>query len=58
METRGVRVLLCEASTSVLRKLVRVGIVRRDAEPIRYFRDLGLALAACEGAAVPVAEPA
>jgi len=44
LEHRNVRVMLCEANTRVLRKLARTGIVRRDAVPILYFRDLGLAL--------------
>lgn len=48
LERRGVRTLLCEANPRVLRKLVRAGIVRRDAEPVRYYRDLGPALAACD----------
>ena len=48
LERRKVRVMLCEANPRVLRKLVRAGIVTRDARPIRYFRDLGLALADCD----------
>ena len=48
LEGRGVRALLCEANPRVLRKLVKTGIVRRDAVPIRYYRDLHLALTACE----------
>jgi len=46
-EARGVRVVLCEANPRVLRKLVRTGLVRRDAEPVRYYGHLGLAIAAC-----------
>ena len=45
LERRHVRVMLCEANPRVLRKLVRAGIVKRDSWPIRYFRDLGVALA-------------
>jgi SulP family sulfate permease len=48
LERRKVRVMLCEANPRVLRKLVRAGIVQRDARPIRYFRDLNLALADCD----------
>ncbi|HSW12439.1 MAG TPA: SulP family inorganic anion transporter, partial [Solimonas sp.] len=47
LERRGVRVLLCEANPRVLRKLARTGIVQREADPPRYYRDLTLALAAC-----------
>jgi SulP family sulfate permease len=47
LERRGVRALLCEANRRVLRKLVRAGLVRRSEKPPRYYRDLGLALAAC-----------
>ena len=58
LEHRGVHVLLCEAKARVLRKLARTGIVRRDAVPIRYFRDLGLALDEAEGRlATPPLEP-
>jgi SulP family sulfate permease len=46
LERRGVRAILCEANKRVLHKLVRTGLVRRDAKPPRYYRDLGLALAA------------
>lgn len=49
LESRGVKVVLCEASHSVLRKLVKAGLVHRDQDPIRYFRDLGLALKAGAG---------
>ena len=52
-EARGVRVLLCEANPRVLRKLVRTGLVRRDAEPVRYYGQLGLAIAACESSGQP-----
>lgn len=48
LERRGSRVLLCEASARVLRKLVRSGIVQRDDQPPRYFRDLSQAMAAVE----------
>lgn len=41
---RGVRLVLCEANQRVLRKLVRVGLVRRDEARAHYFRDLGMAL--------------
>jgi len=44
---RKVRVLLCEANPRVLRKLVRAGLVKRDEQPIRYYRDFKAALAAC-----------
>lgn len=54
LERRGVRTLLCEANHRVLRKLVRAGLVRRDEMPVRYFRDLGLVLAACTAGAAPV----
>jgi SulP family sulfate permease len=46
LERRGVRALLCEANSRVLRKLVRAGVIKRDAQPPRYFRDLGLAITA------------
>ncbi len=45
LEGRGIRVLLCEARPNVLRKLVKAGLVRRDETPVRYFKDLPLALA-------------
>ncbi|MFT4045841.1 MAG: sulfate permease [Solimonas sp.] len=47
LERRGVRVVLCEATPRVLRKLVRAGLVKRDEAPIRYFRDFAAALADC-----------
>lgn len=49
LERRGVRVILCEARSNVLRKLVRSGLARKRAGPRRYFRDLGAALKVCEG---------
>ncbi len=48
LERRGVRVLLCEARPTVLRKLVRAGLVGKRAGHRRYRRDLGAALKACE----------
>lgn len=45
LEGRGIRVLLCEANTRVLRKLAKADIVRRDQQPARYYGELGLALA-------------
>lgn len=48
LEKRGVRVVLCEANARVLRKLVRAGIIKRDEQPPRYFRDLGPALQDCD----------
>ena len=50
LERRGVRVLLCEARTNVLRKLARAGLVGKQLAPRRYYRDLGQALGACEPA--------
>lgn len=50
LERRGVRALLCEANQRVLRKLVRAELVNRDDDPVRYYRDLGLALAGCSQA--------
>ncbi len=50
LERRGTQVLLCEANPRVLRKLVRAGIVRRDSNPISYYKDLTLALSACDTA--------
>ncbi|MDB5986406.1 MAG: dauA 3 [Nevskia sp.] len=48
LERRGVRVLLCEARTNVLRKLVRAGLVGKHRGPRRYFGKFGVALRACE----------
>ncbi|SER03290.1 sulfate permease, SulP family [Solimonas aquatica] len=47
-EHRGVRVLLCEANARVLAKLVRAEIVRRDTQPVRYYRELSNALQDCQ----------
>lgn len=57
LERRGVRALICEANPRVLRKLVRAGIVRRDEDPVRYYRDLIGALKAFEAAPARDAEP-
>ncbi|HEY0767666.1 MAG TPA: hypothetical protein VGD47_06890 [Steroidobacteraceae bacterium] len=48
LERRGVRVVLCEARTNVLRKLVRVELVGRHVAPLRYCRDFSQALQAAE----------
>lgn len=48
LEKRGVRVLLCDARQTVLRKLVRAGLVRKGAVPTRYYRDFEAALQASE----------
>ncbi|HSW12078.1 MAG TPA: SulP family inorganic anion transporter [Solimonas sp.] len=48
LERRGVRVLLCDARQSVLRKLARAGLVRKGATPPRYCRDFEAALHACD----------
>lgn len=53
LERRGVRTVLCEANTRVLRKLVRAGLVNRDDRPIRYFRDFSAALADCAESPAP-----
>lgn len=50
-EHRGVRVLLCEANARVLAKLVRAEIVRRDTQPVRYYRELSNALQDCQESA-------
>lgn len=50
LEHRGVRVLLCEACPRVMRKLVRVGLIRREAPP-RYFAEFSAALEHCAQAA-------
>jgi len=47
-ERQGMRLLLCEARTNVLRKLVRAGFVGKHIPPYRYFRDLSAALLACQ----------
>lgn len=47
LERRGVRVVLCEARTNVLGKLVRAGLIGEHAGKERYFQDLNAALAAC-----------
>jgi len=44
LERRGVRVMLCEARTNVLHKLVRAGIVGKRLTLARYFRNLESAL--------------
>jgi SulP family sulfate permease len=51
LQRRGVTGVLCEANPRVLRKLVRAGIVRRDEQPIRYYRDFGDALRGVGGEA-------
>lgn len=48
LERRGVRVILCDARSNVLHKLVRVGLVGEESGPERYFRDFNAALIACE----------
>jgi SulP family sulfate permease len=48
LERLGVRVILCEARTNVLRKLVRAGLVSKHAGALRYFRDFEGALLECE----------
>ncbi|WP_028080097.1 SulP family inorganic anion transporter [Solimonas soli] len=53
LDRRKVRTVLCEANARVLRKLVRAGLVKRDEQPIRYFRDFDAALAACAPAGAP-----
>lgn len=50
LERRGVRVILCEARTNVLRKLVRTGLVRKHTGPERYFSEFAAALDAGETA--------
>lgn len=52
LERRGVLVLLCEARSNVLRKLVRAGVIGKRIGPRRYVDDIGAALRAC---AVPTA---
>ena len=52
-ERQGIRLLLCEARTNVLRKLVRAGLVGKHSGPHRYFRELGAALRACEEPPLP-----
>jgi SulP family sulfate permease len=52
LERRGVRVMLCEARTNVLHKLVRAGIVGKRSGASRYFRDMETALREFEGAVV------
>ncbi len=49
LERRGVHVLLCEARRSVLRKLIRAGLARRDGRR-RYHGGFDDALRACEPA--------
>ncbi|MDB5970793.1 MAG: yvdB [Hydrocarboniphaga sp.] len=56
LERRGVRVMLCEARTNVLHKLVRAGVVRKRPGPLRYFRNLEAALRAFDEPSAP-AEP-
>ncbi|HET8881042.1 MAG TPA: SulP family inorganic anion transporter, partial [Solimonas sp.] len=53
LRRRGVPSVLCEANPRVLRKLVRAGIVRRDEQPIRYYRDFGDALRGVDADARP-----
>lgn len=48
LERRGVRVLLCEARTNVLRKMVRAGLVGKHRGPRRYFGNFSVALRACD----------
>ena len=48
LERRGVRVIFCEARTNVLRKLVRIGLVRKHTGPERYFSEFVAALGAGE----------
>jgi SulP family sulfate permease len=55
LERRGVRVMLCEARTNVLHKLVRAGIVRKRAGPPRYFRNLEMALQEFDAPSAPTA---
>ncbi len=50
LEARGVRVLVCEATPRVLKKLLKAGTVRRDQTPPRYYGRLELALKACDTA--------
>jgi len=54
-ERQGVRLLLCEARTNVLRKLVKAGFVGKHITPYRYFRDLSAALRACDESPTPTA---
>ncbi|MGQ0699837.1 MAG: SulP family inorganic anion transporter [Panacagrimonas sp.] len=58
LERRKVRVVLSEARPSVLRKLVRAGLVHKHSGPRRYFRDFGAALKACDGAPATIDEQA
>ncbi len=44
------RVLVCEATPRVLKKLLKAGTVRRDQTPPRYYGRLELALKACDTA--------
>lgn len=46
-EKRGVRVVLCEARTKVLRVLVRAKMVERQQELPRYYAELSAAVEAC-----------
>jgi sulfate permease, SulP family len=55
LERRGIRAIICEANRRVLRKLVRAQLVGRGESPLRYYGDLGLALAAC-GAVLTIAK--
>jgi len=48
LERQGVRVLLSEASSTLLLKLAHADIVRRETEPVRYFRDFNAALESLE----------
>ncbi|SFF56997.1 sulfate permease, SulP family [Fontimonas thermophila] len=45
LEKRGVRVALTEARSNVLRKLVRAGLIRKSAHPLRYYRTFADGLA-------------
>lgn len=47
LERSGVKVILCEARTNVLRKLARIGLARKHVGPERYFSDFSSALVAC-----------
>jgi sulfate permease, SulP family len=47
LERRGVRVLLCEARSNVLAKLMRAGLVGEHAGKPRYFQELSAAVRAC-----------